>query len=363
MGKDFNDVGREHGNDEGRRQFDAGVAANQAKRKAQGNGAAADAQSTTWRSKTVTFTSLQKMTFNPFKFAVQGLVPSEGVTLICSKPKIGKSWLLLDLCIGATADRFVLGEIKPQQGSVLYLALEDSLRRLQSRGSKLLPTFTGQWPEGLTVAIDWRRVDQGGLDDIREWVNETRKAGRNVVFVAVDVLRMVRPPNQGKQSAYENDYQAIMGLHQLAMELGIAILIAHHTRKQEADDLIDMVNGTFGLTGASDTIIVIDRKSQGAIFDVRGRDVEGNELAVEFNKATCRWTILGAAKEVHRNDTRKQILAALANGPLTPAAVTRATGCNSSTVRVTLGRMAEDGEIQHFDGGKWGLPTDPTYPM
>ena len=51
---------------------------------------------------------------------------------------------------------------------MLYLALEDSLRRLQGRGTKLLPTFTGEWPEGLTIATQWRRVDQGGLDDMRE---------------------------------------------------------------------------------------------------------------------------------------------------------------------------------------------------
>jgi RecA-family ATPase len=73
------------------------------------------------------------MTFNPIRFLVRNLIPSEGITLVCAKPKVGKSWLLLDLALASTMDRYTLGDIRPTQGSVLYLALEDSLRRLQSR--------------------------------------------------------------------------------------------------------------------------------------------------------------------------------------------------------------------------------------
>jgi hypothetical protein len=71
---------------------------------------------------------------------------------------------VLDACIAATANRFTLGEIKPEQGDVLYLALEDSKRRLQRRVTKLLPTFSGKWPESLTITTRWRRLHEGGLD-------------------------------------------------------------------------------------------------------------------------------------------------------------------------------------------------------
>jgi|HubBroStandDraft_6_1064221.scaffolds.fasta_scaffold292373_2 hypothetical protein len=105
--------------------------------------------------------NLQHEIFPPITFLVPDLIPTEGVTLVCSKPKFGKSWLVLDLCLGCTTDRFVLGELKPAQGDVLYLALEDSRRRLQRRLTKLLPTFTGEWPRGLTLATTWRRVNEG----------------------------------------------------------------------------------------------------------------------------------------------------------------------------------------------------------
>jgi len=234
--------------------------------------------------------------FPPITFIVPGLIPSVGVTLICAKPKIGKSWLLLDTCLSATA-----------QGDVLYLALEDGPHRLQDRTATLL-TFLAEWPENLTLTTKWRRIDQGGLDDMREWVEDTRAAGRKVAFIAIDVLGMVRPLNRGRngqQSAYDRDYEAIAGLRELAADLDVAIIVAHHTRKAEAEDLIDKVSGTFGLSGAADTIIVIEQRSGNWIFNVRGRDVMANELAAKFDKDTCRWTILGNAAE-HSEQTPKQ---------------------------------------------------------
>jgi hypothetical protein len=302
---------------------------------------------------------LRMMTFNPITFMLAGLIPSEGVTLICSKPKVGKSWLLLDLGIAATMDRFVLGEKKPVQGDFLYLALEDSLRRLQSRMTKLLGAFSGEWPEGLHFHTQWRRVDQGGLDDIRKWVAERRAAGRTVAAVAVDVLKMIRPAMKRGQPAYDADYEAITGLQQLAMELSIAIIVAHHTRKAEAEDLIDKVSGTFGIVGASDTIIVIERSAAGTVFDVRGRDVEGDELAVQFNKATCRWTILGAATEVFRSETRGKILAAICDAacPVTPRDIESVTALPGTTVRKALARMVKDGDIIRHEGGRYASPS------
>jgi hypothetical protein len=318
-----------------------------------------------WRKGATSGKEIRTMIFNPVTFLVRDLIPNEGVTLICSKPKVGKSWLVLDIAIASTMDRHVLGDIKPEQGDVLYLALEDSLRRLQSRMTKLLPTFAGEWPEGITFHTQWRRVDQGGLDDIREWATETKAHGRKIAFIAIDVLKKVRPPSKPGQPPYESDYEAIGGLQRLGIELAVPIIVIHHTRKAEADDLIDKVSGTAGLTGAVDTIIVIERQSQGAVFDVRGRDVEANTFAVDFSKDTCRWTILGSAEAVQRSSERARILEifAEATGPLSPKTVTDLVNCDShpkhlshDAVRQLLVRMAKNRALTRLETGKYTLP-------
>ncbi|MGP0092686.1 MAG: AAA family ATPase [Xanthobacteraceae bacterium] len=308
-----------------------------------------------WQQEAITAEKLQHEVFAPIAFLVPDLIPAEGVTLICSKPKLGKSWLVLDLCLGCTTDRFILGELKPVQGDVLYLALEDSRRRLQRRLTKLLPSFAGEWPKGLTLVTSWRRVNEGGLDDIRAW----HKAAGKPVLVVVDVLVKVRPVTKGSRSAYELDYEALGGLQKLAAELGVAVIVVHHTRKMAAEDLLDTVSGSFGLVGAADTVIVLERRGAAAVLDVRGRDIEQAELAIAFNKATCRWTILGAAAEVHRSEERSRVLTALAEAdePLGPKEIMAALGRNDrNAVDALLFRMAADGDIDKVGRGKYAIP-------
>jgi hypothetical protein len=305
------------------------------------------------------------MAFNPVRFLVINLIPNEGVTLVCAKPKSGKSWLILDLALASTMNRFTLGDIKPLQGSVLYVALEDSLRRLRSRIDKLLPPAIPEWPEHLTLATEWRRVDQGGLDDIRNWVTAERAAGRTVAFVAIDVLKIVRPAAVKGKPAYESDYDALTGLQKLARDLTIAILVVHHTRKADSDDLLDKVSGTFGLSGAADTILVIEKRSSGWVFDVRGRDVSSDELAAEFSNETCRWTILGNAGDVHRSTERNTVLGIFRDaggGPLTVELVTESLAEVSPTqslsrpaVKQILSRMARNGLLQRGKRGEYSL--------
>jgi hypothetical protein len=316
---------------------------------------------------------LSTMEFEPVSFLVPDLIPAEGVTLICSKPKVGKSWLLYDLCISAAAHRDMLGGRCPTQGHTLYLALEDSLRRLRSRGEKLLPAWAGRWPANMRVETIWERVDQGGLDRIRKWVMGVRAAGGSVVCTAIDVLKMVRPVGQDRKAAYDRDYEALVGLRELSKELGIAIIVAHHTRKAPSDDLIDMVSGTLGLTGAADTIIVIDRQpSGGFVFDVRGRDVEAVQLGAQFGKDTCRWTIVGDAGSVRRSAEREAVLSVFreAGEPLTVELVTAALreavtsdrgGVTKSrdAVKQILGRMAKSGDLRRVEKGRYELPTKP----
>ena len=123
-----------------------------------------EAQQLAWKAGAFSAQELQSMKFPPISYIVEDIIPAEGVTLLCSKPKFGKSWLAYDLCIACTTDRFTLGTIKPAQGNVLYLALEDSKRRLQRRMTKLLPTFGSAWPDKLLLKTEWRRLHEGGLD-------------------------------------------------------------------------------------------------------------------------------------------------------------------------------------------------------
>jgi RecA-family ATPase len=186
-------------------------------------------------------------------YLLPGLLP-EGLCLLVSRPKLGKSWLALDIAIATAAGRFVLGTLKPQvPGPVLYLGLEDGKRRLQRRLTKLLPAFNGIWPPGLTFACEWPRSDEGGLADIEDWIKDRHEKSQHPRLIVVDTLALFRKLASGKQ-AYQEDYTTVAELQKLASKYNITIIVVHHDRKTGADDVFDTVSGTLGLTGAADTI-------------------------------------------------------------------------------------------------------------
>ena len=294
---------------------------------------------------------LNQMSFAPIKYVVPGYI-IEGLTLLAGKPKIGKSWLLLHVAIAVARGGFTLGDVHCIEGDVLYCALEDGLRRLQSRMRKLIGT---QEPPGrLYFTTEMPRLAQGGLDYVKKWI-EGAKAPRLVI---IDTLAMVRTPAKKDVTAYDADYAAVVGLRDLARAHGVAVVLVHHLRKAESDDAFDTVSGTLGLTGAPDTIIVIRRDGKGTTLHARGRDLIDIEKAVSFNPETCAWSVLGEASEVRRSDERGAIVAALteAGAELLGAnQIASATGMRAANVRRLLSKMRTDGVVKKASFGKYTL--------
>src|SRR5260370_29389247 len=80
--------------------------------------------------------SLVEETFEPMTWAVEGLVP-EGCILFAGKPKLGKSWFVFQLALAVASGDSAFGHFPTERADVLYLALEDTCRRLQSRAKRL----------------------------------------------------------------------------------------------------------------------------------------------------------------------------------------------------------------------------------
>src|SRR6266568_6499532 len=86
------------------------------RRKAANGGNADNQPSKSWRDGLITAAELQSKQFKPVRIILPRLIP-EGVTVLAGKPKVGKSWLALDVCLAvADENRFVLGDMKPVHG-------------------------------------------------------------------------------------------------------------------------------------------------------------------------------------------------------------------------------------------------------
>ena len=232
--------------------------------------------------------TLMDMKLPPTKFCVETLLP-QGICMLGGAPKIGKSWLVLDLCI-----RIAKGEpiwsLPTKKGTTLYLCLEDPLRRVQER----LNMLTDDVPPNAYFAIAAGTLADGLCEQIRKFVSEHP----DTVLVAIDTFQIVR--TGCIDTSYSNDYGEVRQMKQLADELNISILLVHHLRKQGDSDPLNKLSGTTGISGAVDAVFVLDkskRNAQGATLICTGRDIEYREMELKLSKETCAWEMVSDSIE------------------------------------------------------------------
>jgi hypothetical protein len=293
----------------------------------------------------------------PPKFIVPRYIP-EGLSLLAGRPKVGKSWLLGNIALAAAGGLPVLKQ-DVEAGDVLWLSLEDTERRLQHRMGLMLNGAPA--PGRLFIATSWPALDCGGTDAIENWVNEMPHPR----LIVVDVFARVRPRVSGASRLYEADYEAALPLKSLADAYGIAAIACCHARKEQAAiDPFEAVNATTGLTGAADTVLILDRDREGTSLYGRGRDVEEFRDAVRFDASCGTWRQLGDAAEVSRSPERNAILNALkgARDPLGPNDIAKRSGVSDASVRHLLARMVAAGDVIREGRGRYRLsPLSPIH--
>lgn len=184
-------------------------------------------------------------------------------------------------------------------------------------------------------------------------------------LLIIDTMQKVRPGGElAKLTRYEQDYAVGEALTRLTRR-GLAVLIVHHTRKAEAEDPVDLVSGTLGLSGGMDGIMVLTRSraQYDAELFVTGRDIEDETTyALKFTPKAGAWSLLGRAEQQPGGREQEHILEALRRlGPSKPATVAKHIDKSASTVRTLISRMVERGALTRRFDGKYE-PSTPSTP-
>lgn len=228
-----------------------------------------------YNSEYIMSTPMEKQEYIVYKMMYTGLY------ILAGAPKIGKSWLALDLCLSiANGEKFLKHDTN--SGQVLYLSLEDNLLRLQNRIYEL----TNEPCENLNFAIESKPIGNG----FEEQIESTKQTLPDLKIVVVDTLQKIRSTTDVN---YGSDYKELSALKNLADKLKIAILLVHHTRKCYDSDPFNMVSGSTGIIGSVDGIMVLIKEKRGsrkAKLHCAGRDVENLELNIEFSNH--KWNVV-----------------------------------------------------------------------
>lgn len=242
---------------------------------------------------------LQEKNLPPIVFFVETLLP-QGLNLLCSPPKTGKSFMAFDLCLSISRGLPFLG-FKTTQASCLYMALEDSENRLQDRMKKILNGE--QAPNNFFYTTKCDDVENGLIEQLKVMI----KKEPLIKVIVIDTLQKVRSNYKGS-NGYVNDYYDLGKIKEFADENGLCIILIHHLKKGNETDVFGKVSGTNGITGTADTTLVLNKENRtdkDTTLSIVGRDVEFNEYVINFDKTTYKWSMV-ASLEVRKEELEKE---------------------------------------------------------
>jgi DNA-binding transcriptional ArsR family regulator len=296
----------------------------------------AQARKTHWTAR-----ELLSADFPEPRWAVPDLIPV-GLSILAGRPKVGKSWLGMQIAIAVASGGRVLDR-EIEQGKVLYLALEDSPRRLKYRLQK-----QGAPPvDRITFATEWKVLSHGGLDELKA---EVERGGYSLVIIDT-ISRALGRADQldlGQMNVVMGDLQAHAQLHDYTI-----LLIDHHRKSMGMQgDPVDDVMGSTGKAAPADAVLGLYREQnkQGVVLRARGRDMDDQDLALRFDGLTFTWQLAGEVDGVKKGTVKADILDAireLAGGGKLPTTTSIATrlGKDKGAISRELADLENDGKV------------------
>lgn len=267
----------------------------------------------------------------PEKIAlIEGLL-YPGAWLIVGRPKIGKSWLLLQLALAVAEGGTFLGYNCLRGEAVLAIFAEDDQARVKSRLASL---GVAQAP-GNIYLIERERIDALAKQyaseySFREFLSLWLTAHPTVRFAIIDtevVVRQIWDAQRGPQveplRVTESDYQQTRSYDGLALQRQIVIALTNHAAKRKGEwvDIHELINrSNTALAGASGSIALADPPDQDPldptqkrrILGVRGRDLKDDVLLAVRQQSDMPYFLSeGPYIEVCQSEAETEILQAL----------------------------------------------------
>jgi len=279
------------------------------------------------------------------EWAVPGILPV-GLGILAGPPKVGKSWLALQIAQAVAAGGRALDE-KVERGPVLYLALEDPERRLKERMQ-----MQG-WQKGLLAdfmsigkfADNIGDLRNGGVGTLSNWIEED-----NYRLVVIDTLSRAIQGDQGDVREMTN---WLTPLQELAHSQNTAIVLVDHHRKVSGFDAnaVGDILGSTAKGAMADTILSMYREQgkSGAKLIVIGREIEETKLKIRFDRQTGCWQNEGDIDDLNITKRRQEILDILENlGPSTNKQISDEIDQPGSNTHTRLQDLVSAGKVKRY---------------
>lgn len=208
-------------------------------------------------------------------FLIEHIAP-EGLILLVSEPKLGKSVMASQIAGAIAQGGGALGHFRTTQAASLYLDLEQGDVLGSKRWRTILTTNNSRpnaaFPTNLHIVFDWPLLGHGALEMLHEFLEERPE----VRLVVIDVLSKIWPDAaKSKGNAYHTEYGIMSQFKDFATEHRISMVLLHHMSKSEQADLLHKISGSSAMSGVPDVIWALRRKRSEKVAQlyVTGRSI------------------------------------------------------------------------------------------
>jgi hypothetical protein len=248
----------------------------------------------TLKRKGFTAYELSKMNLPEIEWIIEGLI-KEGLTIFAGKPKVGKSYFMLNACIDLASGSDVFGAIPTEPKEVLYLSLEGRDRLLKEEQAKILEGREA--PQKLHIQFEWpkhvpdkrprysrkfgyyqQEDDDKAIEALEKWMT-IHPDTRLIIIDTLIAFKGSRGISYDKDHEYISEFQKFAGKHH------IAVVLIHHCRKSTTKDTFEGIMGSTGLQGAADTMVTLTKtgNEQDRLFTYGGRGISEGELTFKYD--------------------------------------------------------------------------------
>ena len=288
------------------------------------------------------------------RWLVEGLWCTNSVGVIGGAPKCAKTWLSLDMALSVATGTPCLGKYAvPEPGTVLVYLAEDALVVVRERIEGMA------WHRGLdldrvevhVITAPVLRLDQE-RDRMRLW--ETTRRLRPRLLVLDPLVRL-----HGIDENRAGDVAELLAyFRSLQRELGLSVVLVHHTRKNAADGVAagQGLRGSGDIHAFGDSNLYLQRAKDHLILSSEHRAARASApVYLELVAADVRTAHLEVIAELPNEMDRglqERLLALLAGGQvLTRTSLRESLAVKNERLGEMLESLERAGQISHTPKG------------
>jgi hypothetical protein len=288
------------------------------------------------------------------RWLVEGLWCTNSVGVIGGAPKCAKTWLSLDMALSVATGTPCLGKYAvPEPGTVLVYLAEDALVVVRERIEGMA------WHRGLdldrvevhVITAPVLRLDQE-RDRMRLW--ETTRRLRPRLLVLDPLVRL-----HGIDENRAGDVAELLAyFRSLQRELGLSVVLVHHTRKNAADGVAagQGLRGSGDIHAFGDSNLYLQRAKDHLILSSEHRAARASApVYLELVAVDVRTAHLEVIAELPNEMDRglhERLLALLAGGQvLTRTSLRESLAVKNERLGEMLESLERAGQISHTPKG------------